>query len=843
LVTKGPSAAEAVSAFHRVVASRKSEVILMWPQHLNGIAALHGMAALDVLGNCDSKRVTTLFFPWNRNSGSSQRQILVDRDFIYRTTLPVLNRVLPQHLAHPAYPYVLALHSLNNITKTKSSRLLESLKTDPGLEHPTLYEIMPQRGLQITGLQPYDKQFLARLRKHTWIAQRDGYMNAAVEAQRTPFLLAGVDTDVIKAASLGQLGVDPSRSGRLPDILLIDLMSRARDRIGQAWQRPLRHLLDLCLELYLDDCPPVLALTDDVFVCDILRNIIREHDKWRSSDVKGSGPAVKTTLILTANSDPLDQDIVVVGATPAFAVEAYGTDVLRTVENGLRLRRLLIDAGQEELADVVGTATTVIQNILALPGQPREFHDFLATHYDGYQRHRWGARFDHQAPHSKIASVIKSGLGGTNHDLLVEFLRDFDELRNAADQDNPGRRRFDSCVRHLLEGAKRSLVVFPSELHLAFAEWRIENDSVLADIRADIDGRLVFVERKELSEQLDRDHVNKTTPERLVVFEPRPDDLVRIFGRGALPIDILVLSNLARLEQALRRVRILLTIGGVDALRDRLTVVQNELVGALAGHTSDIGDFDSDLPRFGAGLLDFTEAASQTGGPVRVITISDRIRIRAFEASEFALYEPDAVRHFSRRLAKDLRPGDQICVFTPEFVGMAREKLRFSAKAPDVLRQYHKSVLDKAASIPGRDMASKAATLRARMRQIDPAADFPSEDAIRRWLDVADLLDAPRDSVRPQAPGGRRHYLAFMKALNISNDVAHLYWDLGIFLTRSKRIQRGAFFHQTFMAVLIDPDGTASRLDESSRSEMWRIYDAAEDHVETVVSNELEGGR
>jgi hypothetical protein len=129
------------------------------------------------------------------------------------------------------------------------------------------------------------------------------------------------------------------------------------------------------------------------------------------------------------------------------------------------------------------------------------------------------------------------------------------------------------------------------------------------------------------------------------------------------------------------------------------------------------------------------------------------------------------------------------------------------------------------------------------MRQIDPAADFPSEDAIRRWLDVADLLDAPRDSVRPQAPGGRRHYLAFMKALNISDDVAHLYWDLGIFLTRSKRIQRGAFFHQTFMAVLIDPDGTASRLDESSRSEMWCIYEAAEDHVETVVSNELEDGR
>jgi hypothetical protein len=812
----------------------------MWPQHLSGIAALHGLASLDFLGDCDSNRVTTLFFPWNRNSSSSQRQILVDREFVYRTTLAALNRVLPQRFDHPAYAYVVALHSLNNVTNTKNSRFLEALKTDPGLEHPTLYEIMPQQGLQITGLQPYEAQFLSHLRKHTWI--KENYVRAAVDPKRTPFFLAGIDTDVISIVRMGELGLDPNRNGRLPDIILIDLMSRARDRLGQAWQRPLRQVLDLCLELYLDDCPPVLAVTDDVFVCDILRNsIIREHDKWRSPDVKGSGPAVKTMIILTAKSDPLDQDTVVVGSTPAFAVEAYGTDVLRTVENGLRLRRRLLDAGQEELAEVVGTATTVIQNVLALPGQPREFHDFLATHYDGYQR--WGARFDHQAPHSKIAAVIKSGLAGTNHGFLVEFLGGYDELRSAADLDNPGRRRFDSCVRHLLEGAKRSLVVFPSEMQLAFAEWRIENDPALAVIRTDIEDRLVFIERKELSERLNREELNKTRPERLVFLEPRPDDLVRVFGRSDLPANILVLANLARIEQALRRVRILLKIEGIEPLKDRLTVVQQELERALAGHISDIGDFDSDLPKFAAGLLDLTEASNQTIGPVRIITVSDHSRIRAFEASEFAVYEPDAVRHFSRRLAKDLRQGDQICVFTPEFIGMAREKLRFSANAPDVLRQYHQTVLDKSVSVPGRDLASKAETLKARMRQIDPRADFPSEDTIRRWLDVADLLDAPRDSVRPQAPGSRRHYLVFMKALNISDDVAHLYWDLGIFLTRSKRIQRGAFFHQTFMAVLIDPDGTASRLNEANRSEMWRIYEAAEDHVETVVSNELEEGR
>jgi hypothetical protein len=386
-------------------------------------------------------------------------------------------------------------------------------------------------------------------------------------------------------------------------------------------------------------------------------------------------------------------------------------------------------------------------------------------------------------------------------------------------------------------------VVFPSEVQLAFAEWRLENDPALADVRPSIDDRLVLIERKELSEELDREEMNRRAVDEVVLIEPRADDLLRIFARGTLPPSVLVLANLARIDQALRRVRILLTIDGLGSVRDRLVGVQRELDRALAGHISDIGDLDGDLTPLGGGMLDFTDAPGQVGGAVRIIRISNSFRVRAFEGSEFALYEPDALQHFSRKLAKDLRPGDQICVFTPEFIGMAREKLKFSANAPDVLKLYHKAVVDQTLLVPGRDLAAKTAAVRARMLKIDPSADFPAVEAMRRWLDVAHLLDAPRDSVRPHAPGSFRHYLAFMKALNISDDVARLYWEVGIFLTKSKRIQRGAFFHQTFMAVLIDPDGTASRLSEDSRSEMWRIHEAAQDHVETVVANELENAK
>ncbi len=342
----GPSADLALSAFRRVLKSRQSEVLLTWPQRINGPAFLHGLAALDFLKECDDKRLTTLFFPWNRNSASSQRQILVDRNYIYQATLPPLNRILPKHSIHPAYAYVIALHSLNTVSGAKKSKLVEALKSDPGLEHPTLFEIMPQQGLQSGGLHTYDTHFLYRLQRFTWVRQRHAYMESATSPQRTPFFLFGLDTDVLSLSALRTLGVDPQHEGRMPDILLIDLTSRARNRLDRDWQRQIRKLLDLTLELYLDECPPVLAVTDDPFVCDILRHdILREHDKWRSPNVRGPVRHVRSQIALTLKSDPLNQEVLCAGAVSAVRAEVYGTDILRMVEKGLRLRRSLLDAG------------------------------------------------------------------------------------------------------------------------------------------------------------------------------------------------------------------------------------------------------------------------------------------------------------------------------------------------------------------------------------------------------------------------------------------------------------------------------------------------------------------
>ena len=58
----GPTAAGAVTVLERVLASRRSEALLIWPQRPDSVALFHALAALDRIEHCDRDGLKTLFF-------------------------------------------------------------------------------------------------------------------------------------------------------------------------------------------------------------------------------------------------------------------------------------------------------------------------------------------------------------------------------------------------------------------------------------------------------------------------------------------------------------------------------------------------------------------------------------------------------------------------------------------------------------------------------------------------------------------------------------------------------------------------------------------------------------
>ncbi len=322
----GHPAREVIAAFDRVVAGRKSEAVLLWPQRPDGIAVFHALASFDRIAKCDRERLATLFFPWSRNTGGTQRTLLVDRDYLVKAIHPALNRVIQNNPTDKACGYLMALHSLKHVLSSgkEDKRWRRALESDPGLMHPTLAEIMPQIGIQNDGIKANSDQFLQRLRRHTWISGRSEHIQAAGDPLKAPFFMFGVHPDAVRVKLWRNAGLDPKHGGRHPDVILLDLTRRARNRLGANWRRALTRFLGISIDIYDQQSPPILAITDDVFVLQALRwEILKDHDERRGFSGHSKKPSA-ARLVLSPKPEPVDEEVITPGTIEAVSVETYG---------------------------------------------------------------------------------------------------------------------------------------------------------------------------------------------------------------------------------------------------------------------------------------------------------------------------------------------------------------------------------------------------------------------------------------------------------------------------------------------------------------------------------------
>ena len=138
---------------------------------------------------------------------------------------------------------------------------------------------------------------------------------------------------------------------RLPDLIhattdgaqisvLVDLTQHGRNRLGKNWKQPLTRFLEVVCNLYSSKCPPVLAVTDDVFVLESLRwDILKEYT---NTTHRRPAPA---SVALHAKPDLFDPETITPGSLSEITAEVYGTDVMNIVDQGLKLRRAFLEAG------------------------------------------------------------------------------------------------------------------------------------------------------------------------------------------------------------------------------------------------------------------------------------------------------------------------------------------------------------------------------------------------------------------------------------------------------------------------------------------------------------------
>jgi hypothetical protein len=739
----------------------------------------------------------------------------------------------------------LAIHSLRNIldNAAKNDSLREKLKDDPTAEHPTLFELMPYLGVHHSSVTSSSGRFLERLRKYTWLNRNASHLlNDASRPATTPFFLIGIGGDAADRDALIKAGLDPAKGGRRPDLLLLDMTFRGRARLGMDWKKMLSGFLDAVLELYLEvSPPPAFAVTDDIYCLESLAfTVLKDWDQWRLPTSARRRAVPSTSLVLNTEIGLFGQAIEIGTDIPKVIANIFGTDLLKAVDAGYRLRRKFLDDGETELGNLVGAASNVLQNLATLPGQPRALFEYLRDEFEGYQLKQRGDKYDATALQAELRAVREGGVSGRHHTELVEFSGSFDTLVAAINRDNAGRKLFDETLRRVEKKKERALILFPNTFLRDFASWRVEKDFFLFDVRYAVGRTIIFAGPRDAKELLDvfmqQGPDAKTA---LICIEPSVEVLMNLICRRSVPQRLMIQCSLPSSTQLARKLRSIGELEGAQQIAARLRPIVEELERGSSGHTAGISAFDPEAPFAGRTTIDLTGGAgSGDQFPTRRIELASGTSIRAYESSELAVYDDDELDNFIKRTANLLVPGDRICVFSDELADIARGILKHTVDAPEILALYHRKVLDAVERLPGSSVAQKAANLRVRMQELAPEMDMPSAAAMQYWLDVGELLHKPRSEVRPQAPQHFETYAVFMKAIGIAEMVAEQYWLLGIAWTRSARVKGGTHLHQVLMSIIVDPHGTLSQLPGVVDSvEVWRLHELAKENIETVVSN------
>ena len=830
---------EILATFNRIASGGCSEALITVPLSFETLATVHGFACLQRLSVCDQQKLTTLLFPWNRNSSARLRDILVDRDSLCDSVRGPLGRINAR-ANQPWAKYVLALQSLRSVLdhNKRNIKLREAVTNDHALEHPTMFELMPQVGIHAGGSQKYEAKFLERLKRYTWLKPTSAN-KMAVDFVTTPFFLVGVGHDAVTVKALRAGGLDAKPGGRRPNILMLDLTDKRRRSLEHRWKEQVQSLLDSLIEIYVEEAPPVLAITDDVYMLQELRHgILKEYDELRSDNFSARRNPAPSHVILNFGKSEFSAPVVLPSHTPKVSVEVFGTDGLRAVEGGLQLRRQLIREGEMELADAIASACRTLQRILTLPGEPQQFSEFIHSRYEGFALQSQGARYDHLSARAALSSLLEHGGGGVRQIAIEQFLNTFSSVILSIEKQHPGRRRFDQCIRRVIDKKQTAIVVMPNKTALDFAKWRVDNDPFLFDLRMAAE-RFTLIDREGAVEVLREGRASDRSM-NVVFIEPSFETLLLVVAQTRPEHEIVIIFNHTSAEQLCRRLHVLNGLEGIGAVASTLTPIEAQGRSASSSHISDIGDLDSEVRAVQHSIVDYTDrySGSASGGPPRVLILSGGDRIKVFDGSEIPVYESDASYPWSKAFAKDIRVGDEICLFRTDLVESARAILKLSARAPDFLAKYHTTVASAAAKLPGEDLNGRVLALRERILQLNANADLPAIQMIRRWIEVEELAHVPRDEVRPHAPRTKENYDLLMRALGVGDLLANILWEEGVFGTRSVRIKTGAFFHQLLMAVLIDPDGVGSRLPQLDSIDLWKVNQVAEGYVETVVANE-----
>lgn len=673
------------------------------------------------------------------------------------------------------------------------------------------------------------RELLSRVRTKTDLSQikRSGM---ADDPKAARFYLFG-----LRAGDDASRGL--ARINRTLDLIVCDLTAVGRNRLGPEWQERMKRFLAAVDR----DVGPVatIAVTDDPWTFDTLRfDILSRAARSRERRL----PEPSTVLLSHASDLVTQEDNPEISYRGLTKAEAFGfSGEVASINEGLRgATRRAEELGDKEAVDVLRRLQGTVRRCASLPGSHHQFSEYLLSQISD------GAVADIMTSYrvGALTRELQQSQGAwSQHDRaeLERLVAGITRLWEHTSQLTPMAPLLLDVIRRFKGVSSRTAILCRNDMMADFASHVACNDAEIGDTilsRIDKD-MMMFVDAGGFDDLSALPPSLRSYIKTLIAVAPTRAQILALVAKPWLPDNFIVLADSDTLSAAARDAQRLGRYPELSVISDRFSLFEAAASAAIvrSGHNDAGSSLDQDDVEFPTSSVVNLAGNLKSGQSAIRLELSGGQVVIARPGTKLILQDDSRVLPtFIETDAKDVDQGDRVCVIGDAFIEMARPILNITVRAAEEIRDYHATVTERFARIPG-------ATHAERLDAVVTAMNMPGVTIQRAsyWVDLKEQFDAALHEVVPHAPRDRATFLSFMKVLGVSEAVAQKYWTWAIIAQRASRLRAAMNFHEAYRTILVDNYAAQSANPERAR-EIRRLKAAAEDFVSVVRTKSIERG-
>lgn len=822
-----PAYKRLVRSAAEVASDGSVQVVMPWPPVRISPSAIAGLLTIAAVGSAEQDRVVSrgetetirrradevraVVFPYARSTHAQARQVQVGRHQLGLVNFEHVKRYMNGG-GDAAKDFHQVLGRVRNLTGRASDG-----RDYAEFEHPILDEIVPHASPRSE--QAANSTLLWRTRSKTDIAKQ-ARSNEADDPDKADFFLHTLRDGE-------RIGVDLRAIKRSPDVLILDLTQRARNRLGWDWVQKASEIV-ACLR-QVHPSTGILAIADDPWTYRTARfDILGTRRPGKNGkQVPALGHVVYSEtaeIVQLASAAPSPfEGAGRIEVDGFFGDAAHGIEAVRHLANNLSAK------GDPKGAETARNLIATIRRTASLPGSLAELASFIERETssvaasDLLSVYRAAADIAELADPRSLASQVDADDGALGK--ARDIMRTFDAA-------TPMTTLLETVVKPATRSSSKSMFVFRSDLVAEFAADRL--GVVEPKLASRIESEFVRFGGERLLKTITESSPGARNQfKRAVIVAPTRTAILTALSQPWLPQQVTVLADADTLAFAARDAERLADEIGIAALATRLrnfAAKANARVQEIGRHIVRFEMPTDDIEFPNGSVVDLSGGGRGERNLVE-IELKNGQRIIARRNTEIVLRDDGAATTtFVERPASAVKPGDEVCVIGHSFVERARTLVNIQATASEEIRDYHELVAERFAAISGSSTQDRLRTLVARMGD-----QSVTTERARYWIDLADEIEKPLHDVVPHAPSDRETFMRFTGALGIGEGMASSFWRWAVVAQRSHRLRYGNVFHDAFRGILTDPH--AAMGGNRDRSDQIRLLRSmAEEHVAVVDS-------